>query len=74
MDDRRTFFKAFFPKWRGFHVHSYDDIEPVEALKNLEYLEEGMSTYCTSTSAGHTYRNNVDMYKVELWKVGVNDQ
>ncbi|CAB4005379.1 Hypothetical predicted protein, partial [Paramuricea clavata] len=70
MNDRRAFFRKFFPKWSGFYVNSFDDkIQPVQALQNLEYLVEGMSAVWTSTS-GYSYRHTVDSYNLKLGEVG----
>ena len=74
MDDRRAFFRKFFPKWKGFREHSFDEIQLVEALQNLQYLVEGMLIYCTRTSNHHFSRNHVDENELDLSKVGVTDQ
>ena len=69
MSDRRTFFQIFFPKWSGFCVNSLDDkIQPVEALRKLGFLEEGVSAFWTSTS-GYSERHTVDKYKLKLGEV-----
>lgn len=69
MDDRRTFFRNFFPRWRGFYVSQYDpNIQPVEALLKLECLVQNMSSFWTSAS-GHQRCHKVDLRKLKLSEV-----
>jgi hypothetical protein len=71
IDDRRAFFRKFFPKWSGFHVNSFDsEIQPAEALHRLECLVEGTSTSRTSTS-GCVERHIVSSDKLRLDEVSV---
>jgi hypothetical protein len=71
MNDRRAFFRRFFPKWSGFYVNTFDDkIQPVEALQNLEYLVKGISVFWTSSS-GYPYCYTVASRDLKLWEVGV---
>ena len=70
MSDRREFFHKFFPKWSGFHVEPCNDaIGPVEALKHLDALVEGISALNTESSSGHVYRYAVDKYRLKLGEV-----
>ncbi len=51
MDNRRAFFRKFFPKWSGFHVYCFDDtIQPDEALQKLQRLVEDISDVHISDS------------------------
>ena len=69
MNDRRTFFQTFFPRWSGFFAGSCDPkIGPVEALLKLEWLVEGIYRFWTSTS-GYSYRYSIDSGKLRLWEV-----
>jgi hypothetical protein len=73
MDDRRTFFQTFFPRWIGFFADSFDtQIQPVEALSKLDFLVEGISFVWTSSGSGRdARRNRIDSTKLNLWKVGL---
>ena len=69
MNDRRAFFKKFFPKWSGFCVDSFDKkLKLMEALENLDYLINGTSLFWTSTSK-RPHCNPVDKQKLKLGKV-----
>ena len=71
MSDRREFFHKFFPKWGGFYVGPcHDTIGPVEALKHLDVLVEGISALSTSSS-GYFYRHPVDKHRLKLGEVRV---
>ena len=73
LDDRRAFFREFFPKWRGFHVGSFDPkIQPVDALEQLECLFEGISAVWTvDSTTRNPRRSTVDLYRLNLSEVGV---
>lgn len=66
MDDRRTFLRMNFPKWKGFFVHSFgvDEIQPVEALRNLEYLVDVTLVLRVSVSGGLRSHNVDNKYKL----------
>ena len=68
MDDRRRFFQKFFPKWSGFCLESFDEIQPVEALKNLDKLVEDVSFFCTSVSE-YPRRREVKSCALKIWEV-----
>lgn len=71
VNDRRAFFRYFFPKWSGFHTDSYDDkIQPVEALQNLACLIENTIVVWTSNN-GSSNRKDVDKSSLKIWEVGV---
>ena len=71
MDDRRAFFRKFFPKWSGFYVDSFDHkIQLAEALQKLQCLYEGISNVWVTTSGYYSCRA-VDSHKLELGQVGV---
>ena len=72
MDDRRVFFRQFFPKWSGFYVDSLDfDIQPVEALQKLQCLFEDITGVWISDIAQTPYRRAVNLSELRLWEVGV---
>ena len=73
MNDRRTFFRKFFPKWSGFSVESIDETRVVEALENLEHLVEDVSHFCTSVS-NQGYRHVVDRNKLKLSQVSATKE
>ena len=54
MKDRKTFIQEFFPKWSGFCVDDSVDfnIEPVEALQQLQRLVEDISEVRTIDATG----------------------
>ena len=72
INDRREFFRNFFPKWHGFYVDSTNDqIQVVEGLQRLECLFNDISTVWTSSS-GTAYCSPVDSQKLMIGEVGVN--
>jgi hypothetical protein len=72
MDDRRAFFRQFFPKWSGFCVDSLDfDIQPVEALQKLQCLFKDITDVWISDTAQTPCHRAVDLTKLRLWEVGV---
>ena len=73
MNDRRTFFRKFFPKWSGFSVEPIDETHLAEALQNLQYLVDGVSLFCTSVS-GQPYRRVVDSNKLKLSQVSATKE
>ena len=78
LDDRRAFFREFFPKWSGFHVGSCDPkIQPVEALEQVECLVEDISavwTVATTYTTRNARRRTVNYDKLKLSEVGVYNQ
>ena len=71
MDNRREFFREFFPKWFGFDADSFTStIQVVEALKKLERLVEDISAVWTSAS-GYNYCEHIDPHKLKLGEVRV---
>ena len=69
-DDRRAFFREFFPKWSGFYVDDFDcKIQPVEALQKLACLTDNVSFFWTSTSFGSQYCHTNDSNQLELDEV-----
>jgi hypothetical protein len=71
-DDRRTFFRIFFPKWSGFFADSFDsEIQPVEALLKLDCLVESISHVWTSSDFRNVDSFAVDSRKLKLWEVGL---
>ena len=72
LDNRRLFFREFFPKWSGFYVDSFDFIiQPVEALQQLECLVQDISLVWTSDTTRRPCRHSVEYGKLRLWEVGV---
>ena len=70
INDRREFFRNFFPKWSGFYVDSFDDkIQLVEALERLQCLVNGTTSVWTSTS-GNAENHPIDSQKLKLEEVG----
>jgi hypothetical protein len=73
MNDRRTFFQTFFPRWSGFYTESFDSkTQPVEALLKLDCLVEGISHVWTSTSR-YPYCHYIDSTKLKLWEVRMSE-
>jgi hypothetical protein len=71
-DDRRAFFREFFPKWSGFYIGSFDpEIQPVQALEQLECLVEGISAVWTVDTTRNPRRFTVEYCKLKLSEVGV---
>ena len=69
-DDRKAFFREFFPKWSGFYVDDFDcNIQPVEALQKLACLTDNISYFWTSTSGNPQCHTN-DPNKLKLGEVG----
>ncbi len=72
LDDRRAFFREFFPKWSGFSVDSPDfKLQPVEALEQLQCLVEGISAVWTVDITRRPRCFNVGRRELRLWEVGV---
>jgi hypothetical protein len=72
LDNRRAFFREFFPKWSGFYIDSFDPkIQPVEALEQLKCLVEDISVVWVVDASRNPHRSIVDSYKLKLSEVGV---
>ena len=73
-NDRKEFFRHFFPKWSGFRTDSDDDkIQLMEALQNLHCLVYDTIGIWTSSSGCLAYKpvdnNQLDLGKVYTQKV-----
>ncbi len=72
MDNRREFFREFFPKWSGFCVNSLGvNIQPVEALQRLQSLFEGITGVCTCDTTRISRWREVEYSKLKIWEVSI---